>query len=262
MYFCYTEKKMRSHHHTYTILFSMSTHNIFSFWSNEIEAIGDSFRLCVWNVHKCLSQKITADMQEFFQELDIVMIQEAVLSERWTMIWKNLSDFNWDFFRSFSLMWGTETGVLTGSKYRQKILAILPSVDREPILRTPKATGISLIDIVWRTEQLLIVNTHAMNFNFGAPFLRQIQSVQRSIEDHVWPMIWAWDFNTWSQKRMRALAKIADELGLDWLIPEHDRRLLKLDHILYRGVSPRSSRVCHDIKTSDHFPIWAEFEMV
>ena len=43
-------------------------------------------------------------MQEFFQELDIVMIQEAVLSERWTMIWKNLSDFNWDFFRSFSLM--------------------------------------------------------------------------------------------------------------------------------------------------------------
>ena len=87
-------------------------------------------------------------MQEFFQELDIVMIQEAVLSERWTMIWKNLSDFNWDFFRSFSLMRGTETGVLTGSKYRQKILAILPSVDREPILRTPKATGISLIDIV------------------------------------------------------------------------------------------------------------------
>ncbi len=240
----------------------MNKNNIFTFWVNEIESIGNSFRLCVWNVHKCLSKKLRYDIYNLLKEFDIVMIQEAVLSDTWTTIWKNLSDFNWDFFRSFSIRRGTETGVLTGSKYKQKILAILPSVDREPILRTPKATGMSLIDITGRVEKLLIVNTHAMNFNFGKPFLRQIQSVQLAIEHHVWPMIWAWDFNTWSKKRMRALAKVAEELGLEWLIPENDQRFLKLDHILYRGVHPRFSEIRHDIKTSDHFPIWAEFEML
>lgn len=61
---------------------------------------------------------------------------------------------------------------------------------------------------------------------------------------------------------MRELAKVAEELGLKWLIPENDKRFLKLDHILYRGVHPRFSEIRHDIKTSDHFPIWAEFEML
>ncbi len=112
-------------------------------------------------------------------------MQEAVLSETWTTIWKSITEFNWEFFRSFTL-WRNqgETGVLTGSKYRQKILAIVQTTDREPILRTPKATGISLINIAGREEKLLIVNTHAMNFNFGKPFLRQIEAVFEAIQDH------------------------------------------------------------------------------
>ncbi len=120
-----------------------------------------------------------------FRDFDIILMQEAVMSDTWTNIWKNITDFNWDFFRSFSMSKNRETGVLTGSKYRQKILAILPTADREPILRTPKSTGISLIDIAGRTEKLLVVNTHAMNFNFGKPFLRQIEAVALAIEDHV-----------------------------------------------------------------------------
>ena len=74
-------------------------------------------------------------------------MQEAIMSDTWTNIWKNITDFNWDFFRSFSMSKNRETGVLIGSKYHQKIMAILPSVDREPLLRTPKATGMSLINI-------------------------------------------------------------------------------------------------------------------
>ncbi len=162
----------------------MKTRNIFTFGTHEIEAIEKSFRICVWNVHKCLSKKLKSDIEKLFQEFDIILMQEAVLSETWTHVWKNMRDMKWDFFRSFSLGKNAETGVLTGSKYRQKILTILPTVDREPLLRTPKATGISLINIAGRSEKLLVVNIHAMNFNFGAPFLRQIQSVHETIRNH------------------------------------------------------------------------------
>lgn len=240
----------------------MQTNNIFTLGLHKVEAIESSFRICVWNVHKCLSSKLKSDIEKIFHEFDIVLMQEAVFSEKWNHIWQNIRDFKWDFFRSFSLAKNTETGVLTGSKYRQKILNILPTVDREPILRTPKATGISLISIAGRSEQLLVVNTHAMNFNFGAPFLRQIQSVHEAIREHKWPMIWAWDFNTWSKNRFIELGKIAESLGLEWLIPENDKRFLKLDHILYRGIKPKYAEIRHDIKTSDHYPIFAEFEIV
>ena len=240
----------------------MQKNNIFTFWISGIEAIESSFRICVWNVHKCLSKKLHSDIENIFHDFDIVLMQEAIMSDTWTNIWKNITDFNWDFFRSFSMSKNRETGVLIGSKYHQKIMAILPSVDREPLLRTPKATGMSLINIAWRSEKLLIVNTHAMNFNFGKPFLRQIESIAEAIKDHVWPMIWAGDFNTWSRKRTRLLGEIAHTLGLEWLMPENDRRFLKLDHILYRGITPRYAEVRHDIKTSDHFPLFAEFEII
>ncbi len=193
---------------------------------------------------------------------DIVLMQEAVMSETWTGIWKNIHTFTWGFFRSFSLGKHTETGVLTGSKFHQKILRILPSLDTEPLLRTPKASGISLIEIVGRKEQLLVINTHAMNFNFGTPFLRQIQTVYEAIKDHEGPMIWAGDFNTWSKKRFIELRKITELLGLEWLEPENDRRFLKLDHILYRGIIPKYATIGSNVKTSDHFPIFAEFEIV
>lgn len=100
-----------------------------------------------------------------------------------------------------------------------------------------------------------------MNFNFGTPFLRQIQTVYEAIKDHEGPMIWAGDFNTWSKKRFIELRKITELLGLEWLEPENDRRFLKLDHILYRGIIPKYATIGSNVKTSDHFPIFAEFEI-
>jgi len=236
--------------------------NIFTLGSHDIQGINKTFTMCVWNVHKCLSKELSTDIERLFHEFDIILMQEAVFSEKWNQIWKSILHFEWGFFRSFSLGKNTETGVLTGSKFRQKILDIIPTVDKEPLLRTPKASGLSLIDIEGRFEKLLIVNTHAMNFNFGKPFLRQIETVYETIKNHEWPLIWAGDFNTWSKKRFTLLGSIAKELWLEWVIPENDKRFLKLDHILYRGVIPRYAEVRHDVRTSDHYPLFAEFEIV
>jgi endonuclease/exonuclease/phosphatase (EEP) superfamily protein YafD len=158
--------------------------NIFTIGSHDIKAINKTFSLCVWNVHKCLSKELIIDIERLFHKFDIILMQEAVFSEKWNQIWKNILHFEWGFFRSFSLGKNAETGVLTGSKFRQKILDIIPTVDTEPLLRTPKASGLSLIDIEGTHQKLLVVNTHAMNFNFGKPFQRQIETVYEAIKNH------------------------------------------------------------------------------
>jgi endonuclease/exonuclease/phosphatase (EEP) superfamily protein YafD len=132
----------------------------------------------------------------------MVLFQEALLSDKWQKILSSFERFGWGFFRGFQFS-GTEisSGVMIGSRYEMQSHHIHSTADREPILRTAKSSGLSYFPIAGRTDQLLVINTHAMNFNFGQPFRSQIEATVRMIEGHVGPMIWAGDFNTWSKGR-------------------------------------------------------------
>ncbi len=189
-------------------------------------------------------------------------MQEAVISEYWEKALHYFDRFEWSFFKSFNLHKNSETGVLTGSRFNQLAQAILPTKHKEPILRTPKATGISLFPIKDSSKKLMVINTHAMNFNFGTPFMEQITEIAETIEWHVGPMIWAGDFNTWSKGRMEFLMNIAEKLWLEKIDFSYDPRFLKLDHILYRWLSPVTCEIFDTVKSSDHYPISAQFELI
>lgn len=225
-------------------------------------AIDGEFHMLLWNIHKCISKRLPADITKLLQSVDMVLFQEALLSERWEKLLSSFERFHWGFFRGFQFPGSYITAwVMTWSRYQMQDHAIHSTAHREPILRTQKSSGLSYFPIVGRSEQLLVINTHAMNFNFGGPFRSQIESTMRMIEGHIGPMIWAWDFNTWSRGRKSFLKEIADSLGLRWITPEQDLRLLKLDHILCRGVEPLYAKVVGNIGSSDHKPILAGFRM-
>jgi endonuclease/exonuclease/phosphatase (EEP) superfamily protein YafD len=132
----------------------------------------------------------------------MVLFQEALLSDKWQKLLSSFERFGWGFFRGFEFSGtGISSGVMTGSRYEMQDHHIHSTADREPILRTAKSSGLSYFPIAGRTDQLLVINTHAMNFNFGQPFRSQIEGTVRMIEGHVGPMIWAGDFNTWSKGR-------------------------------------------------------------
>ncbi len=233
------------------------------FWTLwEKPALTGEFRLLLWNIHKCLSGRLPADITQLLEHTDMVLFQEALLSEKWEQILSRFEGFDWGFFRGFHFPKSNiASGVMTGSRYQMQDHTIHSTTDREPILATAKSSGLSYFPIAGRTEQLLVINTHAMNFNFGRPFRKQLEDTVRMIEWHVGPMIWAGDFNTWSKWRKSFLKTIADSLGLKWITPEQDRRFLQLDHILCRGVEPLYAKVVDHISSSDHKPIIAGFRM-
>lgn len=107
-------------------------------------------------------------------QVDIVLFQEALDSSWWTHFFSHYQ-FRWDFFRGFRFPRSDiSSGVMTGSRYLSTHQDIHTTRDREPLLRTRKSSGFSLFPISGREESLLVINTHAMNFNFGKAFREQI----------------------------------------------------------------------------------------
>ncbi len=227
--------------------------------NNEVDG---TFNVLIWNVHKCLSNVLEQDLKYMLRYCDIVLMQEAVISEYWEKALAYFDRFEWSFFKSFNLRKNSETWVLTGSRFDRIAQSILPTKHKEPILRTPKASGISLFPIKNSMEKLMVINTHAMNFNFWTPFMEQISEIAESIQWHIGPMIWAGDFNTWSKWRMEFLMQIAESLWLEKIDFSYDPRFLKLDHILYRGLAPITCEIFDTVKSSDHYPISAQFELI
>lgn len=158
----------------------------------EKPSIKGEFRILLWNIHKCLSKKLPADITRLLENVDMVLFQEALLSEKWTDFLTKMERFHWGFFRGFQFAKSEIfSGVMTGSRYQMTDHHIHSTEDSEPILRTHKSSGFSYFPIEGKTETLLVINTHAMNFNFGKPFEKQIHATIERIKNHIGPMIWA-----------------------------------------------------------------------
>src|SRR5690606_32748181 len=123
--------------------------------------------------------------------------------------------------------------------------------NREPILRTPKMSLISVFAIKNCPAQLMVVNTHAINFVRNSQFNFDIEKIAAKIKNHNGPLVWAGDFNTWNKGRMRKLRSVAKRLGLAFAKLKNFQFVKKfagnpLDHILYRGLSFVSGEVLKD----------------
>ena len=113
----------------------------------------------------------------------------------------------------------------------------------------------------WSAAELAIVNIHAINFELSPDTYRaQLGALADALRDHRGPIIFAGDFNTWSDTRDGIVAGIAARLGLTELVLRDDRRALfyghHLDHIFVRGL--RLVEVgATPVTSSDHNPVTA-----
>ena len=163
-------------------------------------------------------------------------------------------------------------GVLTAAKVQHLDHQHLHTQHYEPVFNTPKVALITEYPLVTRSQTLVTVNVHGLNFVDTGKFQAQLQQLADHIQHHPGPMIVAGDFNTWNRQRMTLLRSLMTQLGLaPVLFPKaHDRRLKRflwsdpLDHIFYRGlaVRPGSARVLHKLRSSDHVPMVVEFYAV
>lgn len=228
---------------------------------NQIESkLSSSKKITVttWNVYKYGKQGVFKDIQKLYQQSDLLLIQEAVHTPAWENSFTSyMPEMSWVMYKSFCQNSSTAaTGVLIGARSNLNAVQNLLSPGTEPVLGTHKASGVGYITVA--NKKVLIINTHALNFNLGEDFENHIDQIVERIKLHTGPVIWGGDFNTWNNIRTEYLVKKASEVGLFHAHPAQDDRFLKLDHIFYRGLSQQRTTILN-YETSDHYPVQTVF---
>ena len=217
---------------------------------------GERIQVLSWNIQKNSGPQLREELRRLALGADLVLLQEAILEAPWEALLKG------NYQAVFS------PGYRTG-KYRSGVLTIsavsatghCSLSHREPWLSTPKATNISRYPILGQTRQLLVVNLHGVNFSFGGYSLAvQLNDTGSLVEKHRGPVIFAGDFNTWSEARMAKVEAVIKRLKLRPLTYPDDRRSRvfgqALDHIFVRGLRVIKAGAVPS-GASDHSPVHA-----
>ncbi|NMU84205.1 hypothetical protein HKB16_15060, partial [Vibrio parahaemolyticus] len=76
---------------------------------------------------------------------------------------------------------------------------------KEPWLRLPKSALYSQYHLS-NGEKLAVVNVHAINFTVGTKeYVSQLTALEMLLKHHVGPILFAGDFNSWSESRVNAM---------------------------------------------------------
>lgn len=229
----------------------------------------NSIKILVWNVYKGENGSFANDFQSLIQDTDFVIIQESYLDKKTVNLVMNHTynaGFEYRFATSFIYEKNSiPTGVMTGSWYLPSSTVFQRSQYTEPIIGTPKMVLITKYPIQGSKETLLVANIHGLNATNTEKFLKQVDKVVAEIGKHSGPAIFAGDFNTRNDDRMKGVSQRMRKIGMVPTSFNPDHRMKKsdipLDHVFYRGLQVRSSGV-PVVGGSDHAPMVVEFSVI
>lgn len=228
----------------------------------EHASLPNQFKVLIWNVHKAEDgTQWQNDFLKLSAQSDIALIQEAYLNTIYRTTIDSISHFLFLFATSF-IYNSYETGVSTGSHTKPIQTQWLRSTGREPIVNSPKMTLLTQYNLSQNKFNLLIANIHGINFVTNSTFFEQVNQVVQAIEKHDGPLIFAGDFNTWNDGRMKYLTEACKKLGLTHLQFKEEPRSLALDHVFYRNLLPIQSKILSEVRSSDHYPLSITFKTV
>ncbi len=200
-----------------------------------------AIRVLTWNIHKQDDPGWQNDLAAFAADNDVLLLQETVLEPRIREVVEG-AGLRWVLASSFER--DHDIGVMTASRIPP--LAICTERATEPVLRLPKSAVIAWYALDGRTETLAVVTIHSINFSLSLGTYRsQLAAVRDVLATHRGPIIFAGDFNTWSDQRDEAVHETAAALGLAEIAFAEDHRKVfmgkHLDHIFIRGLATTRS---------------------
>lgn len=222
-------------------------------------ALPREVRLLNWNIKKGEQGALLAtDLPAFASGRNLVTLQEGYESDFIKGILASLPSFSFYMASAFvhrNLM----TGVITGASFEPTRLGFRRSPGNEPILNSPKMTGLAYFELEGGGE-LLLANLHGLNFTDVKKFTAQIQDVMAVIAAHQGPSLLAGDFNTWADPRMKVLLEEAAKAGLEKVHFERSGRGQNpnLDHVFQKGCVVTKAWVVESVKSSDHDPLFVD----
>jgi len=187
-----------------------------------------------------------------------MLLQENLIGPGYSNYLANFKNMNWltavgFYFSGFN---GIGAGVSTGAKYKPSSAEYIESEAKEPLAKTPKMTIFSKYKIKGRSQELLVINVHGINFVNPQKFERHIRQIERSLAQHKGPLFLAGDFNTWNLGRHEMLQEMVKRYNLKRVKLENEGRRVRLDHIFTRGIAIKKSLLFRNIESSDHYPLY------
>jgi endonuclease/exonuclease/phosphatase (EEP) superfamily protein YafD len=217
----------------------------------------DAIRVVSWNIHKQADEGWQRDLERFARAADLVLLQEVELEADLPELVES-AGHSWVMASSW-IYGNRDIGVLTASR----VPPVASCTERigEPLIVLPKSAVITWYRIAGFDLPLAVVNIHAINFTLTLDaYELQMRVLADALDQHRGPVVFAGDFNTWSDARREALGTTLAKLDLVETKFADDRRKLflgkQLDHIFVRGLDVVESTAIA-VKSSDHNPMTA-----
>ena len=226
-------------------------------------SIPDTFGMLCWNVYK--NNRKHFRFQGFLQNevekrgIDLILFQEANFRDDQHF---ELPHFSYDAAANLEFR-GEFYGVLTASKVESTRAKAYLSEGRESMFGPHKSLLLSEYSFN-DGNSLLILNVHAINFRENQRYNKELERFLDLLKAHKGPMILAGDFNSWNNKRMDKLQKIAKKLSLTAVNFEKTGKVKSfmgkdLDFVFYRELELLEATVMEEHKLSDHNPLFVRF---
>ncbi|WP_300672337.1 endonuclease/exonuclease/phosphatase family protein [Desulfoluna sp.] len=247
-----------------------------SAYPDENPRLAPTFTLVTWNVAKG-AKSSTPEIAETIIKLtegspsSLVALQEA------TPKMLSIPGRGADFARSFRWWWSdTLSGVALLSSTPPMTTHPITVAQREFGYTTPKmglAAVYPVADRNGKTHRLLVITLHGLNFELSPGGLSaQMEKIHERVSPFKGPVVICGDFNTWSNQRLAVVKKALPHF---MEIPVTGKRpgtsplvaliggntQLALDHIFYRGLTPRGPATAFPTPLSDHAPVMARFTL-
>lgn len=223
----------------------------------------DNLKLLVWNVYKGGKPGAYKDLDVLTYRADLALLQEGHLSTEFLNLVCSRQDLNWKMARNLTDSSGINAGVVTAGRQNPAEFTFLESPDTETFTDIHKMTLVSYYDLPDRSEKLLVLNMHGINFVLQSAFENQVNEVAKVIKKHQGPVIYAGDFNTYTSGRTEYLLSKMKSLGLTHAEVRGNEfsGLFVLDHMFYRGFEVTKTEVLNNITSSDHTPLYFELKL-
>ncbi|HHF0500834.1 endonuclease/exonuclease/phosphatase family protein [Vibrio diabolicus] len=222
---------------------------------------GGEINVLVWNIYKQNRTNWQSALNEFSAEKQLLLLQEASMTPSFKQ-W--LVDGNWvsNQVSAFKAL-GSGAGVISIAQGQPEKACAYTS--KEPWLRLPKSALYSQYHLS-NGERLAVVNVHAINFTVGTQeYVSQLTALEMLLKHHTGPILFAGDFNSWSESRVNAMRQALKAADLQEVTFSPDHRVqfitgLPLDHVFYRGLTLKYAKAPQS-DASDHNPLLLSFTL-
>ncbi|MEZ9633108.1 endonuclease/exonuclease/phosphatase family protein [Vibrio cyclitrophicus] len=222
--------------------------------------VSDGLSLIVWNIYKQNRNNWQNELNQLTEGSDLVLLQEARMTKELSQ-WVTSGQWGSTRVNAFEVF-EQSAGVLSLATHLP--IEACAYTHEEPWLQLPKSALWSRYQLS-NGEELAVINIHAVNFTFGTEdYKAQLKSLTDNLQKYRGPVIFAGDFNSWSEARFTVLKEALEKVGLTEVVFDPDNRTqfmtgLVLDHVFYRGLEVEKAKA-PITDASDHNPMRVTFK--